>query len=200
MNTRLIKASLASALALFATSALALNPAKLIGTWTHNGQLTNIHFEDRHFRICNEQNQCAQAFLRNHRLLDVPQWHVSGVIEGHGSIISWNNGTRWIKEKQRKGFNVVVGGTNGYPAQQGYQASPSPRFMHLSGPWMHAGRPTSLHISGDGKNFTITNEEGVTSSGYIEHNGDLVLPTHRIVGKVRGNRIDWSNNTTWYRR
>lgn len=198
MNNRLISACLAGFITLVTTQASALVPAQLAGNWSHDGQTTTIQLARGYIQVCNEQGNCAPGFLRKHHRLEVPQWNVFGVVQRHGTIIDWNNGTRWVKEMpRRKGVQITIG-NQGYPAQQGYQAAPSTRY--LSGPWMHAGKPTSLHVAGDGRNFTITNEEGVTSSGYIEPNGTLVLPTVRITGTVQGNQIVWSNNTVWYRR
>jgi hypothetical protein len=72
----------------------------------------------------------------------------------------------------------------------------------LGGPWFHDGKPTRIEVTNDGRNFTIINELGQRSNGFINGKGELKVPWLELTGylKDNGQRISWSNGTTWTRR
>jgi hypothetical protein len=73
---------------------------------------------------------------------------------------------------------------------------------HLAGRWYMNGdrnKPADIHENGRG--LEATNENGQTSRLEISRNGDVrALDWHGIRGKLRGNRIEWDNDTTWTRK
>jgi len=72
----------------------------------------------------------------------------------------------------------------------------------LSGRWYHGGQPTSINVEADGRNLMIINEQGQRSSGYANSPYELEIPSWRMKGRVGdgGQRISWSNGTTWTRQ
>src|SRR5262249_593927 len=72
----------------------------------------------------------------------------------------------------------------------------------LSGRWFHKGQPTSINVEADGRNLMIINENGQRSSGYANSPYELEIPSLRMKGRVGdgGQRISWSNGTTWTRQ
>jgi len=73
---------------------------------------------------------------------------------------------------------------------------------HLQGRWYLNGdpnRPTEITIN-HGR-LEARNENGQTSRLEVDRNGNVRAPDWQGArGDVRGNRIDWSNGTTWTRR
>ncbi|HEY7001499.1 MAG TPA: hypothetical protein VH330_07140 [Candidatus Udaeobacter sp.] len=72
----------------------------------------------------------------------------------------------------------------------------------LNGRWYHRGQPTSINVEADGRNLMIINENGQRSSGYANSPYELEIPSSRLTGRVGdgGQRISWSNGTTWTRQ
>jgi hypothetical protein len=69
----------------------------------------------------------------------------------------------------------------------------------LSGQWYHDGKPTSIRVDPDGRNLTITDENGRRSSGVA--NSPYELEFGGLKGSVGhgGRRISWNNGTMWTR-
>ena len=71
----------------------------------------------------------------------------------------------------------------------------------LSGLWFHNDQRTSISVQPDGRNLTITNEQGRRSDGYATSPREIEIPSLRIKGHVSngGRRISWTNGTEWTR-
>jgi hypothetical protein len=73
---------------------------------------------------------------------------------------------------------------------------------HLQGRWYMNGdpnKPTEIHQNG--RRLEATNENGQTSQLEIDRRGDVRASGWQgLRGDVKGNRIEWSNGTTWTRR
>jgi hypothetical protein len=71
----------------------------------------------------------------------------------------------------------------------------------LQGRWYMNGdpnQPTDIHRNG--RTLEATNEKGQTSRLELDRRGDVYASDwHGLRGDVRGNRIEWSNGTTWTR-
>ena len=73
---------------------------------------------------------------------------------------------------------------------------------HLEGRWYLNGdpnKPTNIHM--DGRRLEATNENGRKSRLEMDRRGDIRASDWQGVrGDVKGNRIEWSNGTTWTRQ
>lgn len=73
---------------------------------------------------------------------------------------------------------------------------------HLQGRWYLNGdpnKPTDIHMNG--RRLEATNENGRTTRLEIDRRGDIRASDWKGVrGDIKGNRIEWSNGTTWTRR
>jgi hypothetical protein len=156
--------------------------AGLDGQWYHNGKPTRILVapDNRSITIINELGQRNDGYAATNRDLVIPSLGISGHVNKNGRRISWTNGTEWTRESKGPGPNFGV---------------------NLSGRWFHNGKATSIDVTPDGRNFTITNERGQRSSGYVNRNGKLVIPSLGVTGHMsqNGQRISWSNATEWTR-
>ncbi|CDZ77742.1 hypothetical protein BN59_02032 [Legionella massiliensis] len=158
----------------------------LAGIWQHDNQQTTIRpGQGFNMLFCNEQGDCAQGILRGSRVVVVPQWNVTGSINKSKTLIVWSNGTQWARYTPPNNFNV-------------HHVSRGPS---VAGPWLHDGRPTSIQLFNDGMHFTLINEAGQRSDGFINRNGELELPNLHLLGRLHkhGSVIKWTNGTTWYR-
>lgn len=162
------------------------NAGPLEGRWQHNGQSTSVRPNyNQGFLFCNEQGDCAEGKFRGPRLVFVPRWNVTGVINRNLNIISWSNGTQWTRfNRPGNEIRVQIGGRGA-----------------VAGPWLHEGKATSIQLERDGAHFTIINELGQPTQGYFNGNGEMVLPALNTIGRLNknGGVIQWSNGTTWYR-
>ena len=72
----------------------------------------------------------------------------------------------------------------------------------LQGRWyMDGDRDKATEINADRRGMQAINENGQKSRLDVDRNGNLhALDWHDLRGRVRGNRIDWDNGTTWMRR
>lgn len=156
--------------------------AGLNGQWYHNGAPTRILVarDGRSITIINEFNQRNDGFATSNRDLVVRSLRITGRVSKDGRRISWSNGTEWTRERNIPG--------------------PAPE-LNLSGRWLRNGRPTNIQVARDGRNFTITNEWGLRSTGSISRSGELRVPSWRVTGRLsnNGRRISWSNGTEWTR-
>ncbi len=74
-------------------------------------------------------------------------------------------------------------------------------IRHLQGRWYMEGDPTKpTEIAINGRRLEARNEIGQTSRLEADRAGNVHASDWEVYGKVRGNRIDWSNGTTWTRR
>jgi len=182
MRLKLTLAFITLALLPFQKS-LAFGRWDLSGQWFHDNQPVSITRQfDRNYTFCNEQNDCANGFMRFPGNIVVPQWQVSGSIQGGGNSIYWSNNTVWT----RGNFPPF-----GPPAFD--------PFM-LNGQWTHNGQSVFITIYGNGQ-LTITNEQQQTFSGYISSSRMIYIPSLGLQGKInhRATKIHWSNNTVWAR-
>ena len=172
---------------LFVFEAVARQPfggsvAYLDGRWSHNGAPTRILVapDGRSITIINEFNQRNDGYATSNRDLIIRSLRITGRVSRDGRRISWSNGTEWTRERNIPG--------------------PAPG-VNLSGRWFRNGRPTSIQVTRDGRNFTITNEWGLRSTGSINRSGELRVPSWRVTGRLsnNGQRILWSNGTQWTR-
>jgi hypothetical protein len=165
----------------FARAAGSGSAAGLDGQWYHNGKPTQILVapDNRSITIINEQGQRSDGYASTNQDLIIPSLRISGRVSENRKRISWTNGTEWT----RTGAGVL------------------PSFG-LGGPWFHDGKPTSIEVTNDGTNFTIINEQGKRSNGFINGKGELKVPWLQLTGNLRdnGQLISWSNGTTWTRR
>jgi hypothetical protein len=73
---------------------------------------------------------------------------------------------------------------------------------HLQGRWYMNGdpnKPTEIHMNG--RKLEATNENGKTTRLEMDRRGDIQASDWQgLRGDVKGNRIEWSNGTTWTRR
>jgi hypothetical protein len=153
----------------------------LDGQWYHNGKPTQILVapDNRSITIVNEQGQRSDGYAASNRDLVIPSLGISGSVSENRKVINWTNGTQWT----RTGAGVL------------------PSFG-LGGPWFHDGQRTSIEVTNEGRNFTIINEHGNRSNGFINGKGELKVPWLNLTGylKDNGQQISWSNGTTWTRR
>ena len=151
--------------------------AGLDGQWYHDGKPTRILVapDNRSITIINEFGQRNDGYASTNRDLVIPSLGITGHVNKNGRQISWTNGTEWTRELKGPNF--------------------------IGGQWFHDGKATSIDVSADGRNFTITNEHGQRSPGYMKPNGKLVLPSLGVTGQLspNGHRISWSNGTDWTR-
>lgn len=76
------------------------------------------------------------------------------------------------------------------------------RRGQLQGRWYMNGDPNKpAEINGNGRGLQARNENGETSKLTVDRDGN-VHPSdwQGMRGRVRGNRIEWDNGTTWTRR
>jgi hypothetical protein len=172
---------------MFASAAFARQPssgsaAGLDGQWYHDGRATRILVapDNRSITIINEHGQRSDGYATSNRDLIIPSLGISGRVNQNGRRISWTNGTEWTRES--KG------------------SRPLPTFS-LGGPWIHNGKPAKIEVTNGGRNFTIINEGGKRSNGFINAQGELKVPWLELTGylKDNGQRISWSNGTEWTR-
>jgi hypothetical protein len=83
-----------------------------------------------------------------------------------------------------------------------YDRSNDSDVHQLQGRWYLNGdpnKPTDIHING--RRLEARNENGQTTRLDMDRRGDVYASDWQgIRGNVRGNRIEWSNGTTWTRR
>jgi len=72
----------------------------------------------------------------------------------------------------------------------------------LQGRWYPDGDPNKVaEINADRRGLEARNENGDTTRLDLDRNGDVrARDWHDLRGRVRGNRIEWDNGTTWTRR
>ena len=152
------------------------------GRWFHHGRPTSISVapDGRNFTITNEFGQTNSGQVTGHREMAIPSLGITGRVSHNERRISWSNGTEWTRESYAAGPSSTTG---------------------LSGRWFHDGKPTSISVASDGRNFTMTNEVGQSSSGSVEGHRKLVVSSLGITGHVSHDerRISWSNGTEWTR-
>ena len=107
-----------------------------------------------------------------------------GTMSPDGKRISWSNGGTWTRDPHQRGLD---GGSN---VGQG---------QGVSGRWYHDGKPTSVSMS-PGGSITITDENGITTSGHMLNNNEFVMSSLlRGTFSPDRRRISWSNGGTWTR-
>lgn len=166
-------------LCLILSSLSLVHAGSLEGFWSHDNHPTKVKAQGpNQFLFCNETHLCAPGFFVGFNKIRVPGWQVDGVVSNHGKRIHWSNNTTWIKNSH-------------YPI----------RRFSISGPWHHQGKPTFIKMSPDGIHFTLTNEEGAATFGFINEHNELVLSSIGVQGRLSSDSrvIHWSNQTTWQR-
>jgi hypothetical protein len=119
----------------------------LSGHWFHNDQPTSVSVEPdgRNLTRINEQGRRSSGYATDRDIV-ISSLGIQGHVSHGQRRISWTNGTEWTREPHKHGSD----------SRQG-----------LSGRWFHDGKATSISVAADGRNVTITNEQGQSSSGYI---------------------------------
>lgn len=77
----------------------------LKGYWEHNHHPTSIRMWNNQLMFCNEQDACAEGMVSGDAHIFVPQWDVRGSINKNLNMISWSNGTIWIRTIQSVNTN-----------------------------------------------------------------------------------------------
>ena len=171
----------------FVSAAVASQPsggsaAGLDGRWYHHGKPTAIFVapDGRSITIVNEFGQRNDGYANGRRNLVIPSLGITGEVNKKARRISWTNGTEWTREAKNPGPDSGV---------------------NLNGRWFRNGQPTNIEVTPDGRSFTITNEWGLRSTGYINRSGELKIPSWRVTGHLsnNGQRISWSNGIEWTR-
>jgi hypothetical protein len=175
-NTTLMMCLIA-ALAIFASPVVVAQD--ISGRWFHDGKPTSISVSGFNVTITNEQGQSSSGHLTGKDLV-MPWLGIRGVVSDRGRRISWSNGTTWTRERGGSDSGQGIG-------------------RDLNGRWFHDGKPTSISVSSDGRNVTITNEQGQSSRGLMTDN--KIVLSSGITGDVvhGGRRISWNNGTEWRR-
>jgi hypothetical protein len=72
----------------------------------------------------------------------------------------------------------------------------------LQGRWYLDGDTNKVaEINADKRGLEARNENGDTTRLDVDRNGDVRARNwHDLRGRLRGNRIEWNNGTTWTRR
>lgn len=156
--------------------------AGLDGQWYHDGRATRILVapDNRSITIVNEHGQRSDGYAATNQDLVIPSLGISGRVSDNGRRINWTNGTEWLRQSKSSGALPTFG---------------------LAGRWFHDGQPTRIEIKNAGQNFTIINESGQRSNGFINPKGELKVPWLNITGYLsnNGQQISWSNGTVWTR-
>jgi hypothetical protein len=177
--------ALAASTLVFVSSANALpssggSAAYLDGRWYHENKPTRILVapDGQSITITNELGQSSDGHANDPHHLVFPSLGVKGVVSPNGQRITWTNGTVWTRETKTPNYSGNLGGG-----------------------WFRNGQPTKIEMAGDGRNFTITNEWGLRSTGFVTLNGELQVPGWRVTGQIskNGHKISWSNGTEWTR-
>lgn len=115
--------------------------AGLDGRWYHDGAPTRILVapDGRSITIVNEFGQSSDGYAADPRNLTIPSLGITGRVSRDGRRITWTNGTEWRRESSMPG--------------------PIPS-LNISGRWFRNGQPTSIDVAPDGRNFTISRNEG----------------------------------------
>ncbi len=154
--------------------------AYLDGRWYHDGKPTRILVapDGRSITITNELGQSSDGYANGPHHIIIPSLGVTGVVNPNGRRISWTNDTEWTRETKNPDYSGNLGGG-----------------------WFRNGMPTKIDMSGDGRNFTITNEIGLRTTGFLARDGELKVPGWRVTGQLskNGHKISWSNGTEWTR-
>jgi hypothetical protein len=171
----------------FVSAAVASQPSGgsasgLDGRWYHDGKPTAIFVapDGRSITIVNEFGQRNDGYANGRRNLVIPALGITGEVNKKARRINWTNGTEWTREATNPGPDSGV---------------------TLNGRWFRNGQPTNIEVAPDGRNFTITNEWGLRSTGYINRSSELKIPSWRVTGHLsnNGQRISWSNGIDWTR-
>ena len=177
--------ALAAGTLVFVSNAVALPSsggaaAYLDGRWYHDGKPTRILVapDGRSVTITNELGQSRDGYANGSHQLVIPSLGITGVVNPKGRRISWTNGTEWTRETKNPDYSGNLGGR-----------------------WFRNGKATNIDPSGDGRNFTITNEQGMKATGFLARDGELKVPDWRVTGRLskNGHKISWSNGTEWMR-
>lgn len=154
----------------------------LSGQWYHDGKPTSITVDPggRNLTIIDENGRRTSGVANSPYELEFPMARLKGSVGHGGRRISWNNGTTWTREPHTVGSDFGHGGG-----------------QNLNGRWYHDGKPTSISVSSGGS-VSITNEVGQSTSGSLAGN-DIVIGGLRGHVSHDGQRISWSNGTTWTR-
>jgi|SRR5215469_1661189 len=150
----------------------------LSGRWYHDGKPTSIDVapDGRNVTVIDEVGRRTDGYVTSPREFYIPRDNLRGHLSHDGRRISWTNGGEWTREP--RGSNSGQG---------------------LSGRWYHDGKPTSVSVS-PGGSVTITDENGITTSGHMMNNNEFVMSSLlRGSFSPDGRRISWSNGGTWTR-
>jgi hypothetical protein len=156
---------------------------QLQGRWYKDGdrnQPTEIVINGRRLEARNENGQTSRLQTDRAGNIHASDWNVNGIVRN--DRIDWNNGTTWSRRPSER-----------------FGSFPNGRLRHLEGRWyVNGDRNKSAEIYTKGKRLEARNENGQITRLDIDRNGDVLASDWQgIRGDVRGNRIQWSNGTTW---
>jgi len=176
-----LKVGLIVWLAALLFSSLPVNAAQrtsLEGAWYVNGnQEANARISNNRGQLeaTNEFGLTSRLTSSNRGQVRALDWGVTG--EVHGDRIDWSNNTNWTR------------------------ASNSAAYIgNMEGTWYVRGSSNSnARITNNRGQMEATNENGGTSRLESAGRGRIRAVDWNLTGEVRGDRINWSNNTYWSR-
>ncbi len=171
---------LLATLLLSSGSASGAQSSSLEGTWYvggDRGQVARITNNRGRLEARNENGDTSRLEYNGRSRVRALDWGgMTGEIRGNR--IDWSNNTYWSKVQ-----------------------SSVTRYSNLEGAWYVGGdRSQVTSITNNRGRWEARNERGETSR--LEYDGRSrvrALDWGGITGEIRGNRIDWSNNTYWSR-
>ena len=171
---------LLAALLLSSGSASGAQSSSLEGTWYvggDRGKVARITNNRGRLEARNENGDTSRLEYNGRSRVRALDWGgITGEIRGNR--IDWSNNTYWSKVQ-----------------------SSVTRYSNLEGAWYVGGdRSQVTSITNNRGRLEARNERGETSR--LEYDGRSrvrALDWGGITGEIRGNRIDWSNNTYWSR-
>ncbi|MDE2272016.1 MAG: hypothetical protein KGJ94_08530 [Xanthomonadaceae bacterium] len=136
--------------------------------------------------LTNENGDSSPGNLQGTNQVVAPGWQfVVGTLSSDGSQINWSNGTMWAR---------CPSGGGRWPGD----------FPRLAGTWFANGdRTRACTIRQHRGALELQNEVGQSASGRFvrRHLISTIWNGSTIQGRISrdGNRIDWSNGTSWIR-
>jgi hypothetical protein len=166
-----------------------------LGDWCAQGNKTkhcSITSQGMQLTLTNENGSTSPGMIMgsNQNTINAMMWNGAiGTLSADGKTINWSNGTFWAR---------CGGGGGGGGGHHGHNDVPG-----LAGTWFVNGEQSrSCQITQNGKKIQLRNEQGSTASGSIRGKKVTTIGwPGNPVGTLtnNGNRIDWSNGTSWTR-
>ncbi len=165
-----------------------------LGDWCAQGDKTkhcSITSQGMQVTLTNEAGSTSPGMIVgfNQNTITAMMWSgVTGTLSADGRTINWSNGTFWAR----------CSGGGGGGGSHGHNNIPG-----LAGTWFVNGdQSRTCQVTQNGKKLKLQNELGSSATGTI-HGKKVTTsgwpgnPTGKLTNN--GNRIDWSNGTSWTR-